>query len=114
MNVRAADIRRVENGGATQEALPRHKVLMFAYYFPPLGGSGVQRTLKYVKYLPEHGFDPLVVTGRPRWASQLADESLLSEVPPSATVVRLRRSPSTTRRARSTASWAASGSPAGW
>ena len=88
---------------------------MFAYYFPPLGGSGVQRTLKYVKYLPEHGFEPLVVTGRPRWATQLADESLLSEVPPSATRgPKLRRSRSTTSRARSTASWAASGSPAGW
>jgi glycosyltransferase involved in cell wall biosynthesis len=60
---------------------------MFAYYFPPLGGSGVQRTLKYVKYLPEHGFQPLVITGRPRWFSGLADEALLREVPPSAVVV---------------------------
>ena len=28
---------------------------MLAYAFPPLGGAGVQRTLKFVKYLPEHG-----------------------------------------------------------
>jgi glycosyltransferase involved in cell wall biosynthesis len=60
---------------------------MFAYYFPPLGGSGVQRTLKYVKYLPRHGFEPLVVTGRPRWFSQASDEALLQEIPSCATVV---------------------------
>ena len=33
----------------------RRRVLMFAYYFPPLGGGGVQRTAKYVKYLPVRG-----------------------------------------------------------
>ena len=60
---------------------------MFAYYFPPLGGSGVQRTLKYVKYLPDHGFEPLVITGQPRWSTQVADEALLREIPPSTFVV---------------------------
>lgn len=60
---------------------------MFSYYFPPLGGSGVQRTLKYVKYLPQHGFDPLVVTGRPRWFAQVPDRGLLGEVPSAALVV---------------------------
>ena len=74
--------------GADSDArLPSQKVLMFAYYFPPLGGSGVQRTLKYVKYLPRYGFEPLVVTGRPRWFSQLSDRALLREIPPSAVVV---------------------------
>ena len=34
---------------------------MFAHLFPPLGGSGVQRTLKHVKYLPMYGFDPIVI-----------------------------------------------------
>lgn len=38
------------------------KVLFIAYYFPPLGGSGVQRSLKFVKYLPGFDFEPIVVT----------------------------------------------------
>ena len=37
---------------------PHRRVLMLAYLFPPLGGGGVQRTLKHVKYLPDEGFDP--------------------------------------------------------
>lgn len=38
------------------------KVLVIAYYFPPLGLSGVQRTLKFVKYMPSHGWQPTVIT----------------------------------------------------
>jgi glycosyltransferase involved in cell wall biosynthesis len=38
------------------------KVLIIAYYFPPLGLSGVQRTLKFVKYMPPHGWQPTVIT----------------------------------------------------
>ena len=40
------------------------RALMLGYAFPPLGGAGVQRTLKFVKYLPEQGWDPTVVRGR--------------------------------------------------
>jgi glycosyltransferase involved in cell wall biosynthesis len=39
------------------------RVLFLAYYFPPLGGGGVQRSLAFTRYLPEHGFAPTVVTG---------------------------------------------------
>jgi Glycosyltransferase Family 4 len=53
---------------------------MLAYAFPPLGGAGVQRTLKFVKYLPEQGWDPTVVSVR--WSPyQMRDPSLASEVP---------------------------------
>lgn len=38
------------------------KVLVIAYYFPPLGLSGVQRTLKFVKYMPNHNWHPTVIT----------------------------------------------------
>lgn len=38
------------------------KVLVIAYYFPPLGLSGVQRTLKFVKYMPNNGWHPTVLT----------------------------------------------------
>lgn len=38
------------------------KVLMIAYIFPPAGGSGVQRTARFVRYLPGFGWQPLVLT----------------------------------------------------
>ncbi len=55
------------------------KVLVIAYYFPPMGLSGVQRTVKFVKYMEKFGWQPTVVT-----TSNVAyfahDESLLEEV----------------------------------
>ena len=58
------------------------KLLVLAYHFPPIGGGGVQRNAKFVRYLPEHGFDALVVTGpgnpRDRWTP--ADVTLLDDV----------------------------------
>jgi glycosyltransferase involved in cell wall biosynthesis len=38
-------------------------VLFIAYHFPPIGGAGVQRSQKFVRYLPAQGFEPIVVTG---------------------------------------------------
>ncbi len=38
------------------------KVLIITYYWPPAGGPGVQRVLKFTKYLPEFGWQPLVLT----------------------------------------------------
>lgn len=56
------------------------RVLVITYYFPPLGGVGVQRTLKYVKYLPQSGWQPIVVTpARPAYT--VRDATLLDEVP---------------------------------
>lgn len=40
----------------------RKKILIIAYYFPPIGGGGVQRTVKFVKYLPEFGWEPIILT----------------------------------------------------
>lgn len=40
----------------------KDNVLFIAYYFPPIGGSGVQRSLKYVKYMRDFGYEPIVVT----------------------------------------------------
>jgi glycosyltransferase involved in cell wall biosynthesis len=39
-----------------------HKVLVIAYYFPPMGLSGVQRTLKFVKYFKNNNWEPTVIT----------------------------------------------------
>jgi glycosyltransferase involved in cell wall biosynthesis len=72
--------------------MPRHRVLIFAYYFPPLGGGGVQRTLKYVKYLPAEGFDSIVIAGGAR-AYGLRDRGLVREVPPGTVVIRARALP---------------------
>lgn len=55
------------------------RLLVLAYYFPPLGGSGVQRITKLVKYLPRFGWEPEVVTAAPRRYLAL-DESLREEV----------------------------------
>lgn len=38
------------------------KVLVIAYYYPPLGLSGVQRTLKFTKYMNRYGWEPTVIT----------------------------------------------------
>jgi len=54
------------------------RVLITTYYFPPAGGAGVQRTLKFVKYLREFGWEPVVLTARdadyPAFDESLADE----------------------------------------
>lgn len=56
------------------------KVLFIAYHFPPIGGSGVQRSLKYVKYLPDLGYEPLVTTVE-KGHNFAYDYSLLNEIP---------------------------------
>lgn len=61
------------------EAVERRRVLVIAYYFPPMGLSGVQRTLKFVKYLPQYGWTPTVLTVEPR-GYYAHDESLLHEL----------------------------------
>ncbi|MFM7766934.1 MAG: glycosyl transferase family 1, partial [Bacteroidota bacterium] len=42
--------------------MARKKVLIITYYWPPGGGAGVQRWLKFVKYLSKFGWDPIVYT----------------------------------------------------
>lgn len=57
------------------------RLLVVTYYFPPLGGIGVQRTLKYVTYLPRWGWQPVVVTPR-NPAYTVRDASLLGALSP--------------------------------
>lgn len=63
------------------------KVLIITYYWPPSGGSGVQRWLKFVKYLPQFGYTPYVFTPE-NPSFNLKDESLLRDVPNEAEVIR--------------------------
>ena len=64
------------------------RVLIIAYYWPPAGGSGVQRWVKFAKYLPSNGWQPVVCTPlNPEYYSK--DETLAHDVPPEAEVLRL-------------------------
>ena len=65
------------------------RVLIISYYWPPTGGSGVQRWVKFAKYLPEEDWQPVIYT--PENPEQLAvDASLEAEVPSEAEVIRTR------------------------
>ena len=56
------------------------KVLVVTYYWPPAGGPGVQRILKFVRYLPEYGWQPIVLTAKD--GDYVArDESLVADIP---------------------------------
>ena len=59
-----------------------NKVLIITYYWPPSGGAGVQRWLKFSKYLPQFGWEPVILTVDPEFASYPAiDNSLEKEIP---------------------------------
>ncbi len=57
------------------------KILLISYYWPPAGGSGVQRWMYFAKYLKEFGCDITVITVDPKFASYSSlDDSLLEQV----------------------------------
>jgi glycosyltransferase involved in cell wall biosynthesis len=59
--------------------LEQKKLLIITYYFPPAGGPGVQRWLKFVKYLPDFNVQPIVyVPENPTYP--IVDEALVNEV----------------------------------
>lgn len=67
------------------------KVLIITYYWPPSGGAGVQRWLKFVKYFLEFDIQPMVITVDENVASYpVIDYSLLSEVPESVKIIRTK------------------------
>ena len=63
------------------------KVLMIANQFPPMGGSGVQRSVKFVKHLRKFGYEPIVFT-REVGNMMLKDETLLKDVPEGVKIIR--------------------------
>lgn len=63
------------------------KVLVISYYWPPSGGAGVQRWLKFTKYLPEFDWTPVIYTPENPEAP-VDDPSLLNDVHPDAEVVK--------------------------
>ena len=56
------------------------KVLIITYYWPPAGGPGVQRIVKFTKFLPEFGWQPIILTVKYP-TSPARDESLLEHLP---------------------------------
>ena len=68
-----------------------NKVLIITYYWPPSGGAGVQRWLKFSQYLPEFGWEPVVLTIDPEFAAYpVKDYSLESEISGSIKVYKTR------------------------
>lgn len=65
------------------------RLLIISYYWPPTGGSGVQRWVKFSKFLPQHNWQPVVYT--PLNPEQLAvDESLLNDIPECAEIIKTK------------------------
>lgn len=63
------------------------KLLIITYYWPPAGGPGVQRWLKFVKYLPDFGIQPVVyIPENPTYP--IVDENLLQEVSDKAIILK--------------------------
>ncbi len=67
----------------------QRSLLFLAYFFPPRGGAGVQRSVKFAKYLPQFGWHPLIIAhgGMADNASGVQDPTLLHDVP-TETIVR--------------------------
>jgi hypothetical protein len=64
------------------------KVLMIAFHYPPMrGSSGIQRTLKFSQYLPEWGWQPVLLSAHPRAYSNPGDDQM-DEIPADMTVCR--------------------------
>jgi glycosyltransferase involved in cell wall biosynthesis len=65
------------------------KVLLITYYWPPAGGPGVQRVLKFAKYLPEFGWEPIILTVE-NGDYPAIDQSLLADIPQNIAVYKTR------------------------
>lgn len=67
------------------------RVLIITYYWPPSGGAGVQRWLKFAKYLPGYDWEPVILTVDPQDATYpVTDPTLNQEINPSTRVYRTR------------------------
>jgi glycosyltransferase involved in cell wall biosynthesis len=65
---------------ATDPYTPAVRLLVIAFFFPPAGGGGVQRTLKFCKFLPELGVDVHVLApSDPKWLA--TDQPLVDAIP---------------------------------
>ena len=84
------EVTPIEKKVCAREKNEKKRILMIAYSFPPMGGSAVQRPLKFVKYLNGYGYSPVVLTcGRNNSLMGVWDESLEKEIPADTTIIRI-------------------------
>lgn len=69
--------------------MEQKKILIITYYWPPAGGPGVQRWLKFAKYLPDFGWKPVIYTPE-NPSYPLLDETLMKDVPENIEMVRTK------------------------
>ncbi|GEJ44586.1 glycosyltransferase family 4 protein [Chryseobacterium sp. ON_d1] len=69
--------------------MEQKKILIITYYWPPAGGPGVQRWLKFAKYLPDFGWKPIIYTPE-NPSYPLLDETLMKDVPKNIEMVRTK------------------------
>ncbi|GAB0157570.1 glycosyltransferase family 4 protein [Chryseobacterium sp. Alg-005] len=69
--------------------MEQKKILIITYYWPPAGGPGVQRWLKFAKYLPDFGWKPIIYTPE-NPSYPLLDESLVKDVPENIEIVKTK------------------------
>ncbi len=69
--------------------MEQKKILIITYYWPPAGGPGVQRWLKFAKYLPDFGWKPIIYTPE-NPSYPLLDETLMKDVPENIEMVRTK------------------------
>jgi len=66
-----------------------NKVILISYNFPPVGGAGVQRPVKFVKYLREYAWEPIVLTvANP--SVPVIDKTLEKDIPPGVQILKAR------------------------
>ncbi len=63
------------------------RCLLLTYYFPPCGGAGVQRWVRFLRYLPENGWLPTVITTQ-NGDYPVIDDSLLATIPSEIEIIR--------------------------
>ena len=94
-----------------------HRVLMLTYHFPPMGGAGVQRSSKFVRYLPDFGYRPVVIASPGAATDRFTphDAPLAQSLPPGTEVHRVPgpEPPISGGRRRRAERWAGLPSPFG-
>jgi glycosyltransferase involved in cell wall biosynthesis len=65
------------------------RVLIITYYWPPAGGAGVQRWLKFTKYLAKFGWEPIIYTAE-NGEMPVIDDSLQKDIPPGTKILKTK------------------------
>lgn len=78
----------LEHGLQTQRSMPPRRVLILAYRFPPVATAGVHRTMRFAKFLPRYGWEPIIVTASHKDSREPVDANLLHRLPSSIPISR--------------------------